>query len=909
MSKSQPTEPPVNVNHFARVFVAEKDQLPPQGDCYKSDRGYYYVLNLDGIQTPDAAALLEKAHDQFDVEIVGQVVESGRVTKERVYVESVADVPEGYKAEQGPMGGIYYEADPRGEHAEEVGYTGEPVLAVYFGDIEPGDHVAFENPETEERDIGEVVAVDGDEQVVTVRSGGEETDVRAATFDRPVDKGDGSGEGGNTLTTDTAGVHSTRYSPEEDEEIDLEAVGKSAGPIGKDCDGHHVGPYFQGGYRLEDDEMLCENHGEVVDASALDRGRCPACGDAVSTGDVVKIWLGKNNPWVPYTGPRGGQGWMNRLTGEVRYQEDHPALADEQADPDEPRFDPAEPPAEGYARGWLEPPESIDALDAGQAVEFWDDGYHFGDVVDADGGQVAVEMEDGETYTFDAEQITAVEDDSWDPTDTPDVEFVEASPEEYAAAVEAKIEEDEEMGAFLAEPSAEKFEGSDLHLTPDGDAGAVVSPEGDIQNVFALDDAPSGAGRAALAQAIEAGGTTLDCYDGYLRDLYMEFGFRETGRMEFNPEHAPDGFNPDKYGHPDVVFMHLAPEEPSGELSQEYYDGDEWGDAKEESRRAANPGPDGGEAGGGVRGGEPGADPGAGEADRGSVEPIVDWEPYEHGDEQFWDYRDRVAVEVDGERMEGEFIRFSPEGDLFALETDDGEQHTVDVFDVVEYERQGDDREEVRQELRDHFDVSHDPDLEAYTDDSQYRDFQTQLRTGAEIAEESPMYDHHPDEETAMAMLATTDPETARTLANVQGSAQSRLPEEMTVYRGIDVDPEAFMDRAEEAMAGGSGLQDPGFQSTSLDPGVAEGFGNVTLEIETPYGVYLRAASEHAGEDEVLLPAGVTFQPTDVDRETNTVRVQAIDRGYDLQGVDADRIREEMDETGLSYAEVVEQYV
>lgn len=31
------------------------------------------------------------------------------------------------------------------------------------------------------------------------------------------------------------------------------------------------------------------------------------------------------NPWQPYRGPSGGQGWMNAITGEVRYQPDRPA--------------------------------------------------------------------------------------------------------------------------------------------------------------------------------------------------------------------------------------------------------------------------------------------------------------------------------------------------------------------------------------------------------------------------------------------------------------------------------------------------------------------------------------------------------------------------------------------------------
>ena len=33
----------------------------------------------------------------------------------------------------------------------------------------------------------------------------------------------------------------------------------------------------------------------------------------------------KQNPWMPYRGEAGGQGWQNMLTGEIRYQDARPA--------------------------------------------------------------------------------------------------------------------------------------------------------------------------------------------------------------------------------------------------------------------------------------------------------------------------------------------------------------------------------------------------------------------------------------------------------------------------------------------------------------------------------------------------------------------------------------------------------
>lgn len=77
------------------------------------------------------------------------------------------------------------------------------------------------------------------------------------------------------------------------------------------------------------------------------------------------------NPWKPYEGPSGGEGWEHRDTGEVRYQDERPA-------PDEGGGDDAslvsEPP-DGFAEGWHEPRE-VDNVDEGQIVEVYgDEGY------------------------------------------------------------------------------------------------------------------------------------------------------------------------------------------------------------------------------------------------------------------------------------------------------------------------------------------------------------------------------------------------------------------------------------------------------------------------------------------------------------------------------------------------------
>lgn len=167
------------------------------------------------------------------------------------------------------------------------------------------------------------------------------------------------------------------------------------------------------------------------------------------------------------------------------------------------------------------------------------------------------------------------------------VEWEHPPPEEFVANVRKFIDDDPEMGAFLTVHSPSELEGYTLIGTENGAVGVAVSPEGDLQNLY-NHSGPSGAGEEAIERAIEAGGRTLDCYDGFLRDLYVDHGFRETGRMEFDPAYAPPGWDEDRFGHPDVVFMAYQPEKLSAPESDNYYEPSEWEQAKADSRRAAD---------------------------------------------------------------------------------------------------------------------------------------------------------------------------------------------------------------------------------------------------------------------------------------------------------------------------------
>jgi hypothetical protein len=171
------------------------------------------------------------------------------------------------------------------------------------------------------------------------------------------------------------------------------------------------------------------------------------------------------------------------------------------------------------------------------------------------------------------------------PTTAEEVVLEAAEPERFSNRVQAFIDNDPRMGAFLTPHSPEELADHTIIMSENDSAGVTVSPEGDIQNLFNA-DAPPGTGGRLVEMAIDEGARTLDCYAGHLPPFYARHGFRETGRMEFVDEFAPDGWDYDEFDRPDVVFMAYDPEAPVAK-AETYYTTDQWDEAKNESRERA----------------------------------------------------------------------------------------------------------------------------------------------------------------------------------------------------------------------------------------------------------------------------------------------------------------------------------
>jgi len=103
--------------------------------------------------------------------------------------------------------------------------------------------------------------------------------------------------------------------------------------------------------------------------------------------------------------------------------------------------------------------------------------------------------------------------------------------------------------------------GAALYKLKGIDAGFAVCEDGDIISVHNSEAKGSpyrGIGRELMQMAIKAGGTKLDHFDfPKLNEIYSQAGFKEYDRVPWDDNYAPEGWNYEKYGRPDLVFRSL----------------------------------------------------------------------------------------------------------------------------------------------------------------------------------------------------------------------------------------------------------------------------------------------------------------------------------------------------------------
>lgn len=140
-----------------------------------------------------------------------------------------------------------------------------------------------------------------------------------------------------------------------------------------------------------------------------------------------------------------------------------------------------------------------------------------------------------------------------------DNEFREttSNPELFSFALESG-KTSNANGVMVDSHTAEELqkEGAITFLAKDNMSGGAVMPDGNITAVFKNSKSKSRrAGVDIITTALENGGNKLDCYGKNLLSLYASLGFEPVARVKFNTEYAPEGWDFDKFGMPDIYVM------------------------------------------------------------------------------------------------------------------------------------------------------------------------------------------------------------------------------------------------------------------------------------------------------------------------------------------------------------------
>jgi hypothetical protein len=123
--------------------------------------------------------------------------------------------------------------------------------------------------------------------------------------------------------------------------------------------------------------------------------------------------------------------------------------------------------------------------------------------------------------------------------------------------------------------SPDEYAGTRMGMTPSGDAGYVVKPDGEVASVVKAKGAPiKDFAGAVLRRSEPQGGYWLNAFDTALPEIYGRGGFRPVSRLPFAEDiargdwgdEATDAFmaSNSRYssGRPDLVFMARNPERP-----------------------------------------------------------------------------------------------------------------------------------------------------------------------------------------------------------------------------------------------------------------------------------------------------------------------------------------------------------
>lgn len=129
-----------------------------------------------------------------------------------------------------------------------------------------------------------------------------------------------------------------------------------------------------------------------------------------------------------------------------------------------------------------------------------------------------------------------------------------ATPEEFFNAI-GEAKKTNEFGPYVEQHSVEEYSQMGfLFLTLDKQAGIAITTDNNIVSVF-NGGKQKGVLKTLIPVAIEFGGNKLDNYDSdKLSGMYELYGFDPIANVEFDETFAPDDWNYERDGKPDIVF-------------------------------------------------------------------------------------------------------------------------------------------------------------------------------------------------------------------------------------------------------------------------------------------------------------------------------------------------------------------
>ena len=136
--------------------------------------------------------------------------------------------------------------------------------------------------------------------------------------------------------------------------------------------------------------------------------------------------------------------------------------------------------------------------------------------------------------------------------------FINPAPEEFTNLVTTALGKSTN-GLSASIYPVEEYANMDLYTTDEGRAGFAIQ-DGYLMSVFKDPESTIKGFKTLMPAAIKAGAVTLDAFEGPLTENYAKYGFEEISRVPWDDQYAPEGWNYETQGRPDLVKMKLKDE-------------------------------------------------------------------------------------------------------------------------------------------------------------------------------------------------------------------------------------------------------------------------------------------------------------------------------------------------------------